>query len=68
MARTIGRKYKNQIIRLVKEANSLGIQNAFAVAEYVKDKLPQEAFDTWEMAYQEIERFTEDYVFNVEVK
>ncbi len=63
--RTIGKKYKNQIIRLIKKAQSEGLQNAFEITEYVKDNLPQSAFDTWEMAYQEIERFTGDYVFRL---
>ena len=50
MARTIGRKYKNQIVKLAQEARAKGIVGAFQVGEYVKNNLPSEAFNTWESA------------------
>lgn len=60
MARTIGRKYKNEIVRLVGEAREKGIVNVGLVSEYVKDNISSEAFDTWESAHDEINRLAED--------
>ena len=62
--RTIGAKWKAEVRRLVKEANKQGIYNNDEVFEYVKEKLPVEAFETWEAAYSEIERLSHD--FNME--
>lgn len=62
MARTIGRKYKNLIIKLVADARKQGLEG-FGIADYVTKHMPAEAYETWEMAFQEIERLTDDYVF-----
>lgn len=61
--RTIGRKYKNEIVKLVKRARAIGITSGAKITEYVKQELPEEAFDTWEMAHQEIESISWDEVF-----
>lgn len=63
--RTIGVKYKNMIKKIVDREFSKSIPaNAYAVVETVKRELPVEAFDTWEMAYQEIERLANDRCVN----
>jgi hypothetical protein len=64
MARTIGRKFKNQIVRLVKEAYDAGI-GGWEIPNYVKEFLPQDAYDTWESAHSEIERLIDDEVFKI---
>ena len=53
--RTIGRKYKNQIVRLVAKAKADGMQGASQIAEHVMGRLRSEAFDTWESAFSEID-------------
>ena len=60
MARTIGRKYKNQIERLVAEYDKTNSPQA--VFNFVKDRLSVEAFETWEGAYDEIRRLSEDFL------
>ena len=60
MARTIGRKYKNMIVRLACEAKSHGVYSIGGIVDHVKEHLPSEAWDTWEMADSEIERLAED--------
>jgi len=62
MARTIGVKYKNMIKKIV--ARELQNPNAGMriVFETVKRELPVEAFETWESAYNEIERLTGDLI------
>lgn len=64
MARTIGKYWKNEIVRIILYAQGHGVNNAFDITEYVKKMLPKEAFDTWEMSTQEIERYAEDYIFD----
>jgi hypothetical protein len=63
-ARTIGAHWKAEVRRLVKEANKQGIDNNSQVADYVIDKLPSEAFDTWESAHSEITNLAHDYNMN----
>jgi hypothetical protein len=63
-ARTIGAHWKSEVRKLVAQANKQGIDNNNQVFEYVKDKLSDEAFDTWEMAYQEIENLSHEYNMN----
>ena len=60
-ARTVGAHWKSEIKKLVMQAKKQGIVNNGQVAEYVKDNLPDEAFDTWEGAYSEVERLAEDF-------
>ncbi len=62
MARTIGVKYKNQVKRIVKQAQDEGLENATLIAEHVVEQMPAEAFDTWEGAYNEIEQLAFDTV------
>lgn len=61
MARTIGAKYKKMILEIMKKGKKEGIENYYKMQEYVREKLPQEAFDTWESAYDEINRLVVDY-------
>ncbi len=61
MARTIGVKYKNLVKRLVVEARSKEIYGNHAIFEYVQDKLPIEIWDTWEMAYSEVDNLVSSY-------
>lgn len=63
-ARTIGVKYKNLLKKLVQQAQNEGNSSNDAVFNYVKEKLPQEAFDTWEGAYNEIEMLVSDTLSN----
>lgn len=60
MARTIGTKYKNRIKLLVKQANGAGIINNFEVEDFVNKNLPDDAYNTWEGAWAEINRFVWD--------
>lgn len=64
MARTIGTKYKKQVISLVKQAQKNGLENAAEIADYVIDQMPSEAFDTWESAHDEITRIAIDTVMS----
>jgi hypothetical protein len=64
MARTIGVKYKNQLKRIVEGCFAKDMNSLFAIWEEVKRLMPQEAFDTWESAYNEMERLTGDLVMN----
>jgi len=59
-ARTIGVKFKNLVKKLVLQENARGSGNPYYVLEAVKEKLPQEVFDSWEGAYSEIERLVFD--------
>jgi len=58
MARTIGVKYKNKIKKIVLREKAKG-ENAVEIFDIIKREVPN-AFETWEMAYQEIERITWD--------
>jgi len=58
MARTIGVKYKNKIKKIVLREKAKG-ENAVEIFDTIKIEVP-DAFETWEMAYQEIERITWD--------
>ncbi len=64
MARTIGVKNKNLLKRLVKEARNKDIHSDYAIFEYVKERLDSSVFDTWEMAYSEIENLVSEYNHN----
>jgi hypothetical protein len=61
MARTIGAKYKKMILEIMKQGKKEGIVNYEKMQEYVREKLPDEAFDTWESAYSEINGLVVDY-------
>ncbi len=67
MARTIGRKYKNLIAKLAADARKLGLRD-FAIANFITQGMPAEAYETWEMATQEIERLADDVAFADQVK
>ena len=67
MARTIGSKYKNVVIKLASDARKLGL-TAFGISNYITTNMPVEAYETWEMATQEIERLADDEAFKQEVK
>ena len=62
MARTIGRKFKNQIVRIVARGLNEGMTGA-EIQDLVVKELPAEAWNTWEMAQQEIERITDDELY-----
>ena len=59
--RTVGRKWKTVIRDLVRDAKRQGIYGNRKIFAYVKDKLPVECFETWEGAYNEIERLVWDF-------
>lgn len=61
MARTIGRKYKNELARLVVKAENEGMRPP-QIFDYVVNNISPAAFDTWESAYSEIERLTHDLI------
>ena len=52
MARTIGKKYRNMVKRLAKEAWEQDVDDP---KDYVHERMPDDAYDTWEAAYSEIE-------------
>jgi len=64
MARTIGSKNIKEVKRLVREAESKGIQHVRQVTAYVIAHLSDAVFDTWEMAYQEVEGICWDAVMS----
>ena len=62
MARTIGKANIKKVKALVAEAEKKGIVQINLVCSYVHKALPEKVYDTWEMAYQEIERIIWDEV------
>lgn len=60
MARTIGKKNIALVKRLMVEAFSKGVVGGQAIEEYVHANLPDEVYDTWEDAYNEINRIVGD--------
>jgi len=63
MARTIGRKWKKKVKELVKSAqNECGLNGISEIQAYVHEALPDEAYDTWEASYDEINRIVDDLV------
>jgi hypothetical protein len=60
-ARTIGAHWKEEIKRIMAQGKKQGIENIDQMKDFVYDKLPQEAFDTWESAYSEIGNLVRDY-------
>jgi hypothetical protein len=63
MARTIGKKNKNLVVKLYKEATGNGLEGICEIIDYVTDKLPEEVFKTWEGASTEIASLCQDLVF-----
>jgi hypothetical protein len=63
-ARTIGKRNIALVKSLVAKAKKQGIVNATAVANYVIEELPSEVLDTWESAYDEVQRLVWDFVFD----
>ena len=61
MARTIGVKYKNQIKRIV--AASSDHESRGTIMDKVQAQLPLLAWDSWEGAYNEIDRLVDDLVW-----
>ena len=63
--RTIGKKWKNKIRKIVKN-----IQKSTCLTGYqeiigaVIKELPEEIFDTWESAYSEIENYIREVINN----
>jgi hypothetical protein len=60
-ARTIGAHWKGEIKRIMAQGKKQGIENINQMKDFVYDKLPQEAFDTWESAYSEIGNLVHEY-------
>ena len=66
--RTIGKKYMNLVIKLTKEAMEKrrmpwgAIDSYVGIEEEVREKLPVELWDTWEMADQEITRIIDNTI------
>lgn len=65
-ARTIGGKYKQMIRSLITQARNLGMTGVNEIEEYVNMALPEEAFETWESAHDEINRLIHDYVMGTD--
>ena len=59
MARTIGKRNINKVRELTKKALKLDVDS---VHRYVKDILSVDVFDTWEGAYDEIDRTINDTI------
>jgi len=57
--RTIGKKNKTLVRKLTQQAFDRHERYIF---EYVKEKLPLHVFDTWEGAYNEVERLVDDII------
>jgi len=60
--RSIGKRWIKEVKRLVDVAKKNGFENIMQIQDYVRTELPEEVFDTWEMAYQEINGIVHDYV------
>tara|TARA_B100000214_G_scaffold338951_1_gene284442 strand:- start:45 stop:365 length:321 start_codon:yes stop_codon:yes gene_type:complete len=66
-ARTIGRKYKNLLKKLVSKEIKSHYRGEYDVDRIMK-KMPSEAYDTWEGAWQEIENLVFDYADEIQNK
>ncbi len=60
--RSIGKSNINKIRKHIILANAIGLSGIYEITEFVKSRLPQTVFDTWEGAYSEIERICHDII------
>ena len=54
----LDKAYKDESWRLRTNAYTL----AMDVEKAIRDRIPAEWYDTWEMAYQEIDRLVDDFI------
>jgi len=62
MARTIGKRNMSKVKTLVDKAYKNGLRGYDEVCDYVVKELPQEVFETWESAHDEIVNIAREHL------
>lgn len=64
--RTIGRKNVQELKSIIEEESKIG--SKVDLESRIKQRIPDSWYDTWEMAYQEIDRIIDDHLVKMSLR